>query len=141
MDEILSDHYLILLFMQWAKRRIASENVLCWRQIQIFKARFDEDVASRDGAESRRNAWAIFSMFLDDGAPHEVSISSVMRVSIGYQIGVPQRCMFDKVEDRVYRVLSHDHYESFTMFVELLAEFHCGSAVHSQLRPGSSLLP
>jgi hypothetical protein len=110
LDEILQDHYLLSLFIEFLQEQVCQENVMCWRQIQLFLRQYDDD---KTNEKSRANAWAIYRMFIEIGSPMEVDCLKTTRTKIGYQLGMPKKNMFDDIVKKCYTSMKLNSYEQF----------------------------
>ena len=91
------------------EKRHSHENLLCWKEISLFKMRYDE---SRPKENSSR-AWYIYRKFLVPCVELEVSCHSEVRSKIMVALADPKATTFDSVQKNCFSSIKNENWKVF----------------------------
>jgi len=110
LEQALKDQFILDEFVEEAKRRHCAESILCWRDIQLYKFRFDK---KKRPLEVKSRAWHIFTTYLIPMSKYEISYNSLERNDLALQLANPAKDTFDKVENSCLKLIKHDLWPTF----------------------------
>ena len=91
------------------KKRHSHENLLCWKEIALFKLRYQEKRAN----ENSSRAWYIYRKFIVPCVELEVSCHSEVRSNIMFSLANPQQDMFAEVEKNCWSSIKNENWKAF----------------------------
>ena len=109
LDEVTGDTFLFSVFVQEMEKKHRHENLLCWKEIALFKLRYDE---SRPKENSSR-AWYIYRKFLVPCVELEVSCHSEARNKIMFSLADPKCTTFDSVQKNCFSSIKNEDWKVF----------------------------
>lgn len=103
MMEIICDKYLYQSMLAYLLKRFSAENLLCLRGIQHFEETLVEN------GEASSVAWNVYRLFIEPGAPKEISCQDNIRKSIQLQLASPKKDIFQEVKNSTLILLNQDY--------------------------------
>jgi hypothetical protein len=112
LDDLLHDECLYREFFVYMSAQVSTENLLCYRAIEIYKDFFDDNELNKTDIEDW--AWTIYRFFVAANSSYEISVSYKKRKEIMSRLVSPGELLFERVQASAKSALKQ-HFEQYQL--------------------------
>lgn len=94
------------IFLKFLKKEFSSENLCFWTACENLRKTKDEKLFKEQCEE-------MFTTYLDDSSPQEVSLDFKVKEKVMEQRGQPAETIFDEAQSKIYTLMHRDSFPRF----------------------------
>eukprot|EP00091_Calanus_sinicus_P017466 TRINITY_DN3775_c0_g1_i2.p2 TRINITY_DN3775_c0_g1~~TRINITY_DN3775_c0_g1_i2.p2 ORF type:complete len:150 (+),score=44.40 TRINITY_DN3775_c0_g1_i2:576-1025(+) len=94
------------IFLKFLKKEFSSENLCFWTACENLRKIKDEKLFKEQCEE-------MFTTYLDDSSPQEVSLDFKVKEKVMEQRGEPTETIFDEAQSKIYTLMHRDSFPRF----------------------------
>ena len=111
MRQIFVHQYCTRYFKDFCIRTFCNEAIFFWLDVENYK--------NLPGSQyMKRIALKIYRKYIQDEAFLQINISSNVRADISRKITDPSRCIFNKAQDEIFKLMETDSFPKFLLSKE-----------------------